>query len=89
MVGRLTGSRRRHLRGRVLGGHGRRQVVALRLEAAGVGPVGDGVADAVVACVAVLALDSIARLGVRGVGVRLARLGDGDVVLGLETAPEI
>ena len=78
----VTGLGQRHLRGRVLGGHGRRQMGTLRLETAGVGSVGDGVGVAVVTEVAVLALGSVA--GLTAVAVHgLARLGGIDAVLSL------
>ena len=86
--GLVAGLGHRHLRGRVLGGHGCRQMVTLRLEAVGVGRVFDGVGDTVVTGVAVLALDGVARLtAVAGHG--LARLGGGDSVLSLVAARKI
>ena len=81
--GRLVaGLGHRHLRGRVLGGHGRRQMVTIHLDAVGVGRVGDGVGDAVVTDVAVLALDLVAGV-IAVAGHRLAGLGGGDAVLSL------
>ena len=80
--GLVTGLGHRHLRGRVLGGHGRRQVGTLRLVAVVVGGVGDGVGVAVVVGVAVLALDSVA--GVATIASHgLARRGGRDAVLSL------
>ena len=79
--GLVAGLGHRHLRGRVLGGHGRRQVGTLRLEAVVVG----GVGVAVVVGVAVLALDGVA--GITAIAShRLARLGGRDAVLGLVAA---
>ena len=82
--GLVAGLGCRHLRSRILGGHGRRQVVGLRLEAVGIGHIGDCVGDAVVVGVAVLALHRVARL-ITVAGHRLARLGGADAVLSLET----
>ena len=81
----VAGLGHRHLRGRVLGGHGRRQVGTLRLEAVAVGGVGDGVGVAVVVGVAVLALDSVA--GITAIAIHgLARRRSRDAVLSLVAA---
>ena len=75
----------RRLRGRVLSGHRGGQVVALRLEAVGVGHVDHLVDNTVGTGVAELAVDVIALL----IAVSLhrpARLGGVDAVLRLETA---